>query len=77
MLKVHVLGFEEADPMAENSNAPEWRRSRFCGNQSCVEVAFSANSVLIRDGKHPDAAHLKFNPDDWRAFIAMLTTGRA
>ncbi|MER7279888.1 DUF397 domain-containing protein [Dactylosporangium sp. NPDC000244] len=63
--------------MAENSNALEWRRSRFCGNQSCVEVAFSANSVLIRDGKHPDAAHLKFDPDDWRAFIAILTTGRA
>ncbi|GAA3449831.1 DUF397 domain-containing protein [Dactylosporangium matsuzakiense] len=58
--------------MAENSRALVWRKSRFCGSQSCVEVAHGLDAVLIRDSKDPEAAPLQFQPDAWRDFIAGL-----
>jgi hypothetical protein len=63
---------KEADPMAENSRALAWRKSRFCGSQSCVEIAFSADTVLVRDSKNPDAARLRFETKVWQAFVADL-----
>ncbi|WP_426508396.1 DUF397 domain-containing protein [Dactylosporangium sp. McL0621] len=58
--------------MAENSNALDWRRSRFCGSNTCVEVASNADVVLIRDGKDRDSARLRFDRSAWRTFIAGL-----
>jgi hypothetical protein len=58
--------------MAENSTALDWRRSRFCGGNTCVEVAFNAAVVLVRDGKDRDAARLSFDRSAWRTFIAGL-----
>lgn len=32
-----------------------WRRSSYCGNGACVEVAYTDNDqYVVRDGKHPD-----------------------
>ena len=46
--------------MAEKDQALVWRKSRFCGNASCVEIAFDADAVFIRDSKNPAAAALQF-----------------
>jgi len=58
--------------MAEKNQALVWRKSRFCGNASCVEIAFDADAVFIRDSKNPAAAALQFDPKAWREFIAGL-----
>jgi len=58
--------------MAENSTALDWRSSRFCAANQCVEVAFTADVVLIRDGKDRDSARLRFDRSAWRTFIAGL-----
>ena len=63
--------------MAENSVALAWRKSRFCGSQSCVEIAFSADIVLVRDSKNPDAARLRFETKVWQAFVADLRDSAA
>ena len=58
--------------MAENHQALVWRKSRFCGNASCVEVAFRADAVFVRDSKNPGTAPLQFDPEAWRHFLAGL-----
>jgi len=65
--------------VAENSSAFLWRKSRFCGTSSCVEVAFSADAVLIRDSKEQEsaAAFLRFDMHAWQAFVDDLRSGSA
>ena len=36
----------------------EWRKSRFSETEACVEVAYFASRVGIRDSKHPSGEHL-------------------
>lgn len=49
-----------------------WRKSTRSGNNStgnCVEVAFSAGVVGVRDSKNP-TARLTFTRSAWRALTA-------
>jgi hypothetical protein len=61
--------------MAENSNGPAWRKSRYCGNSTCVEVATATDAVLVRDSKDPADIQLRFSKADWRAFVTDLRSG--
>lgn len=59
--------------MADLSGAI-WRKSTRSGNggSTCVEVADNLpGRVLVRDSKDPNGPVLAFEPDAWRAFIAM------
>ena len=58
--------------MAENSRPLVWHRARACNTSACVDVAFTADAVLVRDSENPSGAYLRFNSADWRAFIAGL-----
>ena len=58
--------------MAENGEAPTWHKAATCGSSACVEIAFTADSILVRDSEDPSGARLKFNFADWGAFIAGL-----
>jgi hypothetical protein len=49
---------------------PEWRRSSYCGNGACVEVARSDEGFLVRDAKDPNSPVLSFTPNEWSAFVA-------
>lgn len=51
---------------------PEWRRSSFCGNGACVEVARTSGGFLVRDSKDPDSPVLSFTLDEWSAFEAGI-----
>ena len=53
----------------------DWRRSSFCGHGACVEVAYVEGGVLLRDGKNPDAAALRFTDEEWSAFVAGVQAG--
>ena len=46
-----------------------WRRSTFCTDTGCVEVAFSGSTVLVRDSKFPDGPVLKCSDSVWHAFL--------
>ena len=51
----------------------EWRRSTHCEGGDCVEVAFLASQVAVRDRR---GAVLLFTTDEWNAFIRDARNGR-
>lgn len=54
------------------SGKVDWTRSSRCQGASCVEVAFLAGEVAVRDSKQvgqEDAPILRFTPQVWGAFI--------
>jgi len=55
-----------------------FRRSSFCGGGGCVEVsATSAGEIFVRDGKNlqEDAPVLRFDAEEWGAFLAGVNAG--
>lgn len=53
----------------------DWRRSSFCEQGACAEVAFDGDAVLVRDSKDPDGGVLRFTADEWAAFTAGVKAG--
>jgi hypothetical protein len=49
-----------------------WKKSSESGTSGCVEVAFGADIVLVRDSKATDGPVLTFTVEAWRMFIADL-----
>lgn len=58
----------------EGPSALNWRKSSRSGNNGgdCVEVADTANLVMVRDTKDRDGGTLAVSPDAWRAFTDKL-----
>ena len=54
---------------------PAWRKSSASGSSGCVEVAATANEILIRDSKNRSGAILRFTEVEWRAFLAGVRMG--
>jgi len=52
-----------------------WRKSSFSAEQSCVEVAFDDQSVLVRDSKDRHGPILRFTVQEWAAFLDFLKVG--
>jgi hypothetical protein len=49
-----------------------WRKSSYSGGgggSACVEVAFVANKVGVRDSKNVSGPRLSFSGTAWRAFV--------
>jgi len=61
--------------MADGSGLA-WRKSVFCGTNACVEVAFSADAVMVRDSGDRDGPRLAFDRGGWKAFLGELSAGR-
>lgn len=59
------------DEMSERS----FRKSSFCANATCVEVATGGEAVVIRDGKDPDGLVYGFPVESWRAFVRGAKAG--
>lgn len=57
--------------------SPRWRKSSRSsqGANTCVEVAITGASILVRDSKDPDGARLRFARDEWLAFLAGVRDG--
>jgi hypothetical protein len=53
-----------------------WRKSSHSGgggSSSCVEVAYRAEVVGVRDSKKIDGPTLTFTPVAWRGFVRKTT----
>jgi hypothetical protein len=48
-----------------------WRRSSFSrgADKTCVDVAFAAGEVAVRDSKDPAGPVLRFSPREWEVFL--------
>ncbi|TVT61898.1 DUF397 domain-containing protein [Amycolatopsis rhizosphaerae] len=55
---------------------PIWRKSSYStGTGNCVEVAPTADGVIIRHSKHPDAGTITFSYPAWAAFVRDASNG--
>jgi hypothetical protein len=54
-----------------------WFTSSFSGgnNENCVEVAFLAGGVAVRDTKDRAQSPHRYSADDWSAFVAGVRAG--
>jgi hypothetical protein len=53
----------------------EWRKSTRSGVNGCVEVAFVAERIAVRDAKDPNGPVLVFTAHEWDAFIGGAREG--
>ncbi|MFI7399001.1 DUF397 domain-containing protein [Streptomyces sp. NPDC049541] len=53
-----------------------WFKSSYSGANTteCVEAAFIASGVLIRDSKRPGHQHLTVSAKAWASFLAASST---
>jgi hypothetical protein len=63
---------KEADVSDTGQSQPRWFKSSRSGPGDCVDVAFVADAVWVRDSKDPDGPVLKFSAESWTAFLADL-----
>jgi hypothetical protein len=53
-----------------DSVQPSWRKSTFSESGACVEVAFVAQGILVRQSRDPSGPALTFTHAEWLAFLA-------
>jgi hypothetical protein len=47
-----------------------FRKASFSGDAGCVEVALNSDQeILVRDSKNPSGGVLRFNAEEWKAFV--------
>ncbi|GAB3501683.1 DUF397 domain-containing protein [Amycolatopsis cihanbeyliensis] len=52
----------------------QWKKSSYTGDNDCVEVAMTVDSVGIRDSKAPAAGALRVSREGWRGLLATVTS---
>lgn len=60
----------QSDPIV-----PVWKKSSRCDATDCVEVAWHAEGVAVRDNTRPDV-NLTFDPASWTGLLAGLHADR-
>lgn len=59
--------------MAEDET---WRRSTFCADSACVEVANFGDHVAVRDAKKLTQTPIRFEPEAWNTFLNQIIGGK-
>jgi hypothetical protein len=59
---------------SSNGNAV-WVKSSLCANGDCVEVALIGEQVLVRESKNPSSPVLRFELNEWMAFLSGVRRG--
>jgi Domain of unknown function (DUF397) len=52
-----------------------WRTSTASGAGNCVQVAFTEDSVLVRDSQNPSGPELSLSKSEWDAFLVGARAG--
>ena len=61
---------------AAHQSLPGFRRSSFCSDGMCVEVAADAGDILVRDTKdQSDGPVLRFTTQEWIDFLGGVVAG--
>ena len=63
----------------EHIEGLNWRTSSYSGGNggACVEIAAHDGMILVRDTKDYGRGPVcRYTPDEWRAFIAGVRSGR-
>jgi hypothetical protein len=63
--------------MSEDGDSADWRKSRFSGNQDCLEWRIVASGVQVRNSKERDGSIVSFTRSEWAAFLAAVKAGDA
>jgi len=53
----------------------EWRRSTYCGSNSCLEIRLDNGRIAIRDSKVHNGPILQFDRTEWAAFLKGARNG--
>ena len=53
-----------------------WRKSLTSGTGNCVEIAFTDDSVLMRNSRNPHGPELSVSYSAWTAFLTGVRHGR-
>ncbi|MGP4043972.1 DUF397 domain-containing protein [Streptomyces sp. 2A115] len=51
-----------------------WTKSTYTGTASCVEWAWPAAGVLVRDSKWPAGARVRLTEGSWQGFVDWVKT---
>ena len=63
--------------MGLDRDGARWYKSSHSGAEGgCVEVAWQAAVVGVRDSKDPAGPHLEVTAAQWRGFVAAVAAGR-
>ncbi|MFF7105436.1 DUF397 domain-containing protein [Streptomyces nigra] len=64
-----------SNPADQKDTDLGWIKSSYSTSDgpSCVEVATTPGTILIRDSKHPDGPRLTLTPTTWTAFLPYAT----
>lgn len=60
--------------MFRGTDQSGWRRSSFCSNGACVEIAHEEEVVLVRNSQAPERV-MEISESEWAAFINAVRTG--
>lgn len=60
---------------AADPSPATWRKSSYSNVDGCVEIAFLADRVAIRDSKARQGPTLLFNAVEWKSFLNGVRNG--
>jgi hypothetical protein len=55
--------------------AADFRKSSFCKDAACVEVALTDTIALVRDSKNVKLSALRFSRSAWSHFVRGVASG--
>jgi hypothetical protein len=64
-----------ADESDEAADVVVWRKSSYTAAGNCVEVAFSAGHILVRNSRAQHGPALVFTQAEWKAFLNGVVDG--
>ncbi|WP_127503919.1 DUF397 domain-containing protein [Actinoplanes sp. LAM7112] len=53
-----------------------WRRSTYCADTACVEIAAAGDRILLRDSKDLSRPPLDLDQADWAQFVDKIKSGQ-
>ncbi|RJL31270.1 DUF397 domain-containing protein [Bailinhaonella thermotolerans] len=64
--------------MSQEPKERVWVKSSYSGEaDQCVEIAWQAGGVAVRDSKNPGGAVLSYTRHEWQAFVQAIKQGKA